>query len=161
MAQVMSELFVRDVSDGSFAEGSSWESVGEFVLAQNSARLQMAVRAAQDGGQTWLTVDRDEHRYHGKCKGCKRPVTRLLRERVALGQRDGRPWVKRNAVDLADLNADATLVSCPDCGRGVRLSRLNGKLNADHACDARCTGAKGSNCECACGGANHGSAWAA
>ncbi len=25
-----------------------------------------------------------------------------------------------------------------------------------HKCDARCTNAKGHNCECSCGGANHG-----
>jgi hypothetical protein len=30
------------------------------------------------------------------------------------------------------------------------------KTNPDHKCDPRCTGAKGHDCECSCGGANHG-----
>lgn len=33
---------------------------------------------------------------------------------------------------------------------------IEGRLKADHPCDARCTGAVGHNCECSCGGANHG-----
>lgn len=32
------------------------------------------------------------------------------------------------------------------------------KVNGSrHKCDARCTSAKGNNCECSCGGVNHGS----
>lgn len=56
-------------------------------------------------------------------------------------------------------SSEATKVSCPDCGMAVRLRRLNGKHNPDHVCDARCTNARGSNCECSCAGANHGAAW--
>jgi hypothetical protein len=33
---------------------------------------------------------------------------------------------------------------------------VEGRLKADHPCDARCTGALGHSCECSCGGENHG-----
>lgn len=157
-SEVMAEFFVRDVSGTSFAPGSSWESVGEVKLVAGGVRFQEAVQAAQSAGQTWITLDVDSHRFHGKCR-CKRTVTALLRERVSLGQRDGCSIVKSDPVNLDALDTEATVVACPECAATVRLQRLKGKLNAEHLCDARCTNAKGSNCECECGGANHGAAW--
>jgi hypothetical protein len=50
---------------------------------------------------------------------------------------------------------------CPTCGRAMEYGTLSGHYDASHKCDARCTGARGHNCECECGGANHGSGWAA
>jgi hypothetical protein len=48
-----------------------------------------------------------------------------------------------------------------DCRRGrATLKAVVGKVNQT-PCDARCTEAKGHNCECACGGQNHGNAHAA
>jgi len=49
---------------------------------------------------------------------------------------------------------------CPRCGKVVRLiaRRVNG-TPSDTKCDARCTGARGTDCECSCAGKNHGSAW--
>lgn len=35
--------------------------------------------------------------------------------------------------------------------------RVQGRYVAEIKCDGRCMGAKGHNCECSCGGANHGS----
>lgn len=47
------------------------------------------------------------------------------------------------------------------CGRELVLRRVRGIVNADKKCDARCTHATGHDCECACGGKNHGAANAA
>lgn len=48
--------------------------------------------------------------------------------------------------------------SCRECGRGLhRWSSVRGKVNAAVKCNARCTGARRSDCECECGGHNHGS----
>jgi len=44
-----------------------------------------------------------------------------------------------------------------ECGRYAISNQVKGFVSA-HVCDSRCTGATGSNCECSCGGANHGSA---
>lgn len=38
----------------------------------------------------------------------------------------------------------------------LRWNVVNGTFSQDHKCDARCVNAKGHNCECSCGGANHG-----
>lgn len=38
---------------------------------------------------------------------------------------------------------------------------IQGRYNAEIKCDGRCMGATGHNCECSCGGANHGKAMAA
>lgn len=53
-----------------------------------------------------------------------------------------------------------TSVYCT-CKRGMAsLKAVVGKVNQT-PCDARCTDAKGHNCECSCGGQNHGNAHAA
>ncbi len=44
------------------------------------------------------------------------------------------------------------------CGSDFTLMPVFGVNAPDHKCDARCETAKGHNCECACGGANHGRA---
>ncbi len=43
--------------------------------------------------------------------------------------------------------------------RLLAWKQVDGTLNPDHKCDVRCTSAKGHNCECSCGGANHGADW--
>jgi hypothetical protein len=46
--------------------------------------------------------------------------------------------------------------TCPDCHREhARGNAVKGYTTA-HVCDARCTNATGPNCECSCGGKNHG-----
>jgi hypothetical protein len=42
------------------------------------------------------------------------------------------------------------------CGRLIYGRPINGKIKASVKCDGRCTGATGPDCECSCGGANHG-----
>lgn len=50
---------------------------------------------------------------------------------------------------------------CPDHDRyPLNWKALNGKVNAEKHCDSRCETARGHNCECQCGGANHGIAYA-
>jgi hypothetical protein len=53
------------------------------------------------------------------------------------------------------LNGVAVTARCPDHGV-YRLQAVRGKLAPEHKCDARCMNATGHNCECSCGGANHG-----
>jgi hypothetical protein len=49
---------------------------------------------------------------------------------------------------------------CPNHPRNLMSVRVVcGTFSADRKCDARCTGAVGHNCECQCGGANHGANW--
>lgn len=47
--------------------------------------------------------------------------------------------------------------TCPKCGLGFGNANIVvGVLNPEHKCDARCMSAKGGDCECGCGGRNHG-----
>jgi hypothetical protein len=46
---------------------------------------------------------------------------------------------------------------CAKCSTTyARTGHVKGRYSAKHKCDPRCTGATGHNCECQCGGANHG-----
>jgi len=50
--------------------------------------------------------------------------------------------------------------TCPKCGQKHTANRKIEYKNRPslHQCDARCEGATGHKCECACGGKNHGRA---
>ena len=56
---------------------------------------------------------------------------------------------------------DTEVGLCVTCGRAMEYGEVAGRFNPEHKCDARCTSARGHNCECQCGGENHGAAWAA
>lgn len=45
---------------------------------------------------------------------------------------------------------------CTNGHKFFRLNPIKGTYSPDHKCDARCLNAKGHNCTCSCGGANHG-----
>lgn len=49
---------------------------------------------------------------------------------------------------------------CPGCGQTVAGAPVKGRFNEEIKCNARCTGATGHQCECSCGGKNHGAAHA-
>ena len=76
--------------------------------------------------------------FMGRCmvKGCKHTVKRLYKD--------------------IDWNGDR----CEKHSRyPLNWHSINGIVNAAHVCDSRCINAIGHNCECACGGANHGNAY--
>ena len=56
--------------------------------------------------------------------------------------------------------SDSNEWTCPKCGRWewVKGGTVNGTVS-DHKCGAKCLSAIGPNCECSCGGANHGKNW--
>lgn len=45
---------------------------------------------------------------------------------------------------------------CPNRHKVFVLKRIKGTYSPDHKCDSRCLNAKGHDCTCSCGGANHG-----
>lgn len=49
---------------------------------------------------------------------------------------------------------------CPSRHRVFVMKTIKGTYSKDHKCDARCLNAKGHNCTCSCGGANHGRGYA-
>ncbi len=51
-----------------------------------------------------------------------------------------------------------TVQPCPECNASTTGNTIVGKRTGSK-CDPRCTGAAGFDCECSCGGTNHGSDW--
>jgi hypothetical protein len=103
-------------------------------------------------------------RYNGKCK-CGAPVSRLLEGSwVSKPKTVGHGLYARHTTertfqcssqgDVAVENGWATIMC--GCGRTVELVAVNGKVRDAVLCDSRCTSATGHNCECECGGENHG-----
>ncbi len=121
-------------------------------------------------------------RHNGKCRTCLRPVSvgmvfrsRIMLSTIGLGRLVDDSQPKRAILPTADcviVDADGfyrpaaaagqtafPLVVC--CGRAITMQPVRGRLAPEHKCDARCEGARGHNCECSCGGANHGKAHSA
>lgn len=102
------------------------------------------------------------HTYVGKCKtrGCKTALHVTDRTDSARSTRSVFTYVDAGA-DATDPGTGylvgnyGTYARCPDHGL-FKLAAVNGRYVPDHRCDARCTGATGPACDCACGGANHG-----
>lgn len=49
--------------------------------------------------------------------------------------------------------------TCTDHDRFMVLTPVKGVVNVNRSCDGRCMAATGGDCECSCGGANHGASW--
>ncbi len=84
--------------------------------------------------------------YIGRCKvkGCKFAKQVINTEII-----DG--WnIKKNYPQA---------IECPEHKRPVYFEPVNYKHKEGHKCDARCMNARGPNCECSCGGENHGSSY--
>ena len=74
-------------------------------------------------------------RFVATCKGCKTYVK-----------------VEREPRAIYSYFGD----TCRECGRGIEMIQVMGSRDASKPCDGRCLNAKGHDCECSCGGANHG-----
>lgn len=97
-------------------------------------------------------------RMNGRGKGCGRKLSALVAVRS-----DPRGNVTFAAAGLelrpVVLNWDAAAwMHCEPCGTWHQLRKVEGKFKADKGCDGRCMSATGHNCECSCGGMNHGAA---
>lgn len=93
----------------------------------------------------------DRARYYtGRCGSCGRSWW--------LEGRGGRLSGRHGLRDVLEVVRAGVLVS-HDCGgrsRAVVVPEVRGTVNPGVRCDARCQGATGPDCECSCGGRNHG-----
>jgi len=106
----------------------------------------------------------ERRRLLGRCRTCKQPHSALLP--AVHGRNVTSRWLEGRAIavdgDILGLVAPHVLYcgcDSPDCDGHVTLAPVAGKHRPDHPCDARCTSARGPNCECSCGGMNHGADW--
>lgn len=100
----------------------------------------------------------------GRCKekGCKHAVF-LADDSMAVHastlnevKADGRVY----KVGNGSVGTISFLARCPDRHKVFALKQIKGTYSKDHKCDARCLNAKGHECTCSCGGANHGRGYA-
>lgn len=118
--------------------------------------------------------------YIGKCPQCKRTVRILSTQHKILGERRDVRGNTSLEAQISHYTTDAPharhdrqsgvwIVLCPTAGcethhAGQRswlyCRRIDGYTVPEVKCNAKCTGAKGPHCECACGGEHHGSAYA-
>ena len=84
------------------------------------------------------------------CKRCKVMHRKTARELSSQG------WVgdKRDGQRTSYM-LDSTMLHCVGCRREMWLERIVARIS-EHVCGALCTNATGPNCECSCGGKNHG-----
>src|SRR5712691_11736277 len=98
-----------------------------------------------------------------KCPRCKARWARDYEViTVSYNRRDY--WGKPIASTRLEMPASNKEVNgnCPHCNYGgIITTYVTGTNNPEHKCDARCTNAKGYDCECSCGGKNHGAAYLA
>lgn len=90
-------------------------------------------------------------RYFGKCRvaGCK------TRRVVSSAYLPGGDVIFYGGHNEAALKAAG--LWCNEHPLGfLKFNQLQGRVNDEKVCDARCMGAVGPSCDCACGGENHG-----
>lgn len=99
-------------------------------------------------------------RYNGKCKRCGRFHTAMLHKinnvRVPSGWYPGYQSETGEILTGEGTPHVGPAVTC-ECGNRVMLLPVKGITNPDVPCTAKCVNSKGFNCECSCGGKNHGS----
>lgn len=68
-------------------------------------------------------------------------------------------WEQRKQADRAEIrgfHVHQLGLHCLKHKRQLGYVPINGSYSETHICDSRCMNAIGPNCECSCGGANHG-----
>lgn len=102
--------------------------------------------------------DAQPRRFNGKCKCGVKASTMLLRRYPRLSVPGFDYYTDESGMVYVDNTCgDGPLIQC-DCGKFFRLKPVLGKYSDRIKCDGRCEGATGQQCECQCGGKNHGRA---
>ncbi len=98
-------------------------------------------------------------RYNGKCK-CGRFLSILATDEWYADFGGSVHFLTGvNGAVYAIGNAQEPIAHCPDCGKARYVHKVAGVFNNEIKCNAKCEGAHGHDCECQCGGKNHGAAW--
>lgn len=86
-----------------------------------------------------------------RCKVCNNTQRVAYRKEVhSIG------YGRKEAVYFRESDGVRHVQPIKCCGKATTWNYLKAWVNLDVKCDARCTDAKGFQCECSCGGENHG-----
>jgi hypothetical protein len=149
--RTIAENFVLAVRDREYYEREYANCRESYFLGQWSRDLNKARRIEQHFKQ-WVETGVEPFEFViFRCtkKGCR--------------------WAKRERITKLvrgmsiELNYSALRITseagCPEHGGYLKANPVNGHFNEKVPCNAACVAAKGSDCECGCGGANHGAAY--
>lgn len=102
-------------------------------------------------------------RYIAACKGCGGRVrveakcVKAWRAYLGYGRTERRyEWMLPSGSIVEGY--ESLWVHCL-CDRPLEFKRMHGRHSETKKCGARCLSATGPNCECQCGGKNHGGGW--
>ena len=111
----------------------------------------------------------EEFQFIGKCKACKLARKTTVRVRQVQIPHETMPDVfpprwhdvfvtEDGTLNLAHLGTwtEKLFFETCACGGRRKMNAVRGTVNMNKGCDGRCMAATGPNCDCACGGANHG-----
>ena len=71
----------------------------------------------------------------------------------------GRPVRHEGSAERSTRKHGMYLIECPGDGGHMILAERLVAVTTTVTCDGSCMGARGPNCDCGCGGANHGKSW--
>jgi hypothetical protein len=97
-------------------------------------------------------------RYLAKCKKCGTITSgKSSGSNMNMGKVPKGPYPR-----TGDVYSDSwgnQVMDCRKCGEPARAKQVRGKYNPDIPCNAKCLASTGFNCECSCGGKNHGASY--
>lgn len=113
-----------------------------------------------------VAQESDARRYFFTCRRCKTVTTvDYTRYQTVV---PGQPQSRRESWGMVHAGWWYGLGTYPGfipnyqdrctCGGQIEGQELRAVVSERHVCDARCVNAKRADCECACGGLNHGAA---
>jgi hypothetical protein len=102
------------------------------------------------------------NRFNGKCKGCGFKVSLFVVSIRYNGERRDYVAVDENGQEHGSWD-NGVVRMAHVCATHFRLTLhpVQGKLAPEHICNAKCMASIGFQCECSCGGKNHGASFAA
>lgn len=113
----------------------------------------------------YIAKPKTVHLMH-RCKKCKKAVRTSAHLESMSVDNEHPEWYLRKVRHYRKINHGEYWIEasnaffppapCPGCGVALPGKAIEGYLNPKCPCDRRCTGATGHNCECSCGGENHG-----
>lgn len=100
-------------------------------------------------------------RYIAKCKACNTVTSALsVGQDCNRAKSDHRREGTEPSVYMHPTTGSHVL-DCRMCGKARSAKMVRGKLSVKHICNAKCMSSTGFQCDCSCGGKNHGASFAA
>jgi hypothetical protein len=98
-------------------------------------------------------------RFNGKCKGCGLKVSMFVASIASVGKIGS--VLDEHGTEMTGTWDNGVIRYPHKCETHVRITLrpVQGKYSAEHVCNSKCMASLGHDCECSCGGKNHGASW--